>query len=192
MFVIIYSIQIKHSKAIIIALRRWFIEMSTWPQLYTVVCCVAHHTTSSIFFHPTDFPSDIKLICITFPINSLYHNLVVSNCDYVMNPIRYPTPSRGNNFKFFMWFWACVSFWHAQSDMYRSSEMRIFLLGWWWLEGRVYGSEIKQFLLFTTKCYIIVHSIQSNKSKPEARLSTVCSFQSLVELEIEAHNSPLS
>lgn len=47
------------------------------------------------------------------PINSLNHNLVVSNCDYVMNP---DTPSHtcGNNFKFFnhfMWFSClCVSF----------------------------------------------------------------------------------
>lgn len=29
----------------------------------------------------------INLMCITFPINILNRNLVVSNCDYVMNSI---------------------------------------------------------------------------------------------------------
>lgn len=161
-----YKLNSNIRKWLLLLLGRYDSLKCQLDRIHRVVCCVIHLTIlyfSLSHFHPSDFPSDIKLICITFPINSLNHNLVVSNCDYVMNPIRYPTPSRGNNFKFFnhfMWFWACVSFWHAQSDIHRSSEMWIsfFLVlpvdgG---LRGRVDGREIKQFLLFTTKCDIIV------------------------------------
>lgn len=152
-----------------------------------VALAMSHFTTYAmsiiiIWKYTPDFPCDIKLIRIAFPINSLNHNLVVSNCDYVMNPV---VPSRGNNFKFFnhfMWFSClCVSFSVCVCNPTSRGSERICMLKMWgdftafifavrflgwdgWRStcGRSVllchstNGKIKQFLLcFTTKCDII-------------------------------------